>query len=58
MILWNCDFGTGFIIRDLFRKLHLQILQKEETGEVEQHSRIGGYERVPSLLEQGPTERP
>ena len=27
-------------------------------GEVEQHSRVGGYERVPSLLEQGPTERP
>ena len=27
VILWNCDFGTGFRTRDLSRKLQLQILQ-------------------------------
>ena len=27
-ILWNCNFGTEFRIRDLFRKSHLQILQR------------------------------
>ena len=26
-------------------------------GEVEQHPRVGGFERVPSVAEQGPTER-
>ena len=27
-------------------------------GEVEQHSRVGDYERMLTLQEQGPTERP
>ena len=63
VILWNCDFGRGFRIRDLFRKLHLQIFDSSESYmrkkvEVVQHSRVGDYLSVPSLLEQRPTERP
>ena len=27
-------------------------------GEIEQHSRVCGYKRMPTLQEQGPTERP
>ena len=44
-----------------FRKLHLQILQNpyiRKKGEVEKHSRVGDYERMVTLQEQGPTERP
>ena len=34
-ILWNFDFGTAFRIRNLFRKLHLQILQNPIEGRKE-----------------------
>ena len=59
-ILWNRDCGTEFRICSAnYTYRFCRILYKvRKKGEVEQHSRIGDYERVVTLQEQGPTERP
>ena len=52
VILFICDFGTEITLTD---SAESYIGKK---GEVEQHSRVGDYECLPRLLEQGPRERP
>ena len=60
---WNCDFVELWLwhsIQDSFFVPQIALTDSAESyvrqkGEAEQHSRVGDYERMLTLQEQGPT---